>query len=54
MILAALPVLEAESCLNELFKPAINEDTVYEMAMRVHEDEIYAKRLVKIYADSKA
>lgn len=54
MIFAALPILEAEEILDSLFVPSIDEDTIFDLAMTVHEDETKAKQLVKAYADSKA
>ena len=54
MIFAALPILEAEEILDSLFVPAISEDLIYDLAMTVHQDEIKAKQLVKVYATSKS
>lgn len=54
MILTALPVLEAESTLNSLFKPVTNEDSIYNMAMLVYEDEAVARKMVRVFADSKS
>lgn len=49
MLFQAMPVLEAEERLNSLFKPGIDEDEIYRLAMLVYEDEDYAKRLIHIY-----
>lgn len=52
MILHAQPILEAEAKLDELFSPRISEDSIFNMAMLVYEDEAIAKKLVKVYAES--
>ena len=54
MIFMSIPHLEAEATLDMLFQPAINEDSIYENAMLVYDDEERAKKLVKIYADTKS
>lgn len=53
MLLQATPYLEAEERLNSLFKPGISEDEIYRLAMLVHNDESYAKRLIQIYTSSQ-
>lgn len=53
MIFQAMPYLEAEERLNSLFKPGIDEDEIYRLAMLVYDDETYAKRLIQIYTSSQ-
>jgi len=47
-----MPILEAEERLNSLFKPGIDEDEIYRLAMLVYDDKDYAKRLIHIYTSS--
>ncbi len=53
MIFQAMPYLEAEERLNSLFKPGIDEDEIYRLAMLVYDNEDHAKRLIRIYTSSQ-
>ena len=52
MIFQAMPYMEADERLSSLFKPGIDEDEIYRLAMLAYEDDAYAKKLIKIYASA--